>query len=299
MPVGHYRLPSAGRDGVMRRRGGALVRAVHHGDECAVVAAWRVSGAVRLRAESRSELAAAYALDRMRFALCLDQDLRPFQRAFTSDRLIGPIIRRMPWLRPRRFADPFQSLAWAITEQLIETERAWAIQRRLTWRYGRRSACGTFYDSPSAADMAARAQPELQACDLSAARSAALIRAGREVAAGRIDLSEHEPAWERLMRIREIGPWTIEKLALHGQGRDDMLPAGDLAYVKYVGRIAGLGRRATVEEVREWFEPYAPYAALAGLYLLVGGGVHVADRPPATVRGGDRTSRPRRAGARW
>ena len=126
-----------------------------------------------------------------------------------------------------------------------------------------------------------------------------MIRCGREVAAGRIDLSEHEPAWERLLRIREIGPWTIEKLALHGQGRDDMLPAGDLAYIKYVGRIAGLGRRATVEEVREWFEPYAPYGALAGIYLLVGGGAHVADRPPATVRGGYRRSPTRRAGARW
>ena len=39
-----------------------------------------------------------------------------------------------------------------------------------------------------------------------------------------------------------------------------MLPAGDLAYVKLVGRLAGLGRRATEEEVREFFAPYAPYA---------------------------------------
>jgi 3-methyladenine DNA glycosylase/8-oxoguanine DNA glycosylase len=88
------------------------------------------------------------------------------------------------------------------------------------------------------------------------------------VAAGRVDLTEHEPAWRRLLAIREIGPWTLEKLAFHGQGRDDQLPAGDLAYVKLVGNLAGLGRRATVDEVREFFEPYEPYAALAGMYLL-------------------------------
>ena len=39
-----------------------------------------------------------------------------------------------------------------------------------------------------------------------------------------------------------------------------MLPALDLAYVKLVGRLAGLGRRATEEEVRDFFAPYEPYS---------------------------------------
>jgi DNA-3-methyladenine glycosylase II len=65
-----------------------------------------------------------------------------------------------------------------------------------------------------------------------------------------------------------VGSWTLEKLAFEGQGRDDQLPAGDLAYVKLVGRVAGLGRRATEDEVREFFVPYAPFAGLAGIYAL-------------------------------
>ena len=59
-------------------------------------------------------------------------------------------------------------------------------------------------------------------------------------------------------------------LAYQGQGCDDMIPAGDLAYVKMVGRLAGLGRRASEQEVRAFFAPYAPYRALAGTYLLKG-----------------------------
>ena len=47
-----------------------------------------------------------------------------------------------------------------------------------------------------------------------------------------------------------------------------MLPAGDLAYVKLVGRMLRMGRRATVEEVREFFAPYGEYAGLAGCYAL-------------------------------
>ncbi|MBA3359820.1 MAG: DNA-3-methyladenine glycosylase 2 family protein [Thermoleophilaceae bacterium] len=204
----------------------------------------------------------------MRFALCLEHDLSGFHRRFKRDPLIGPVIRHRPWLRPRRLPEPFEALAWAIAEQLIESGRAAGIQRRLVWRYGRPSPCGTLRDSPSAAAIADRAPAELQACDLSAGRSVAMIRAGREVAAGRADLSLCEPAWRRLVRIPGIGSWTLEKLAFHGQGRDDQLPAGDLAYIKLVGRLARLGRRATEDEVREFFAPYAPFAGLAGTYLV-------------------------------
>lgn len=280
-PPGPYRLPPAGRDGIMRRRRGALVRVLHRHGEEATVAAWPTAAAVRLRADAPTSDTAAWAIERMRFALGVDHDVRPFQREFRRDPILGPIVRRKPWIRPLRRAEPFEALAWAITEQLIETERAWRIQRALTWRYGRRSACGTLRAAPGAAELARRSQPELQACDLSAGRSAALIRASREVAAGRVDLAQHEPAWQRLLRIREIGPWTLEKLAFHGQGRDDQLPAGDLAYIKLVGRLAGLGRRATVEEVREFFAPYAPYTALAGLYMLHGRAMLVPARAPA------------------
>jgi len=47
-----------------------------------------------------------------------------------------------------------------------------------------------------------------------------------------------------------------------------MLPALDLAYVKLVGRLAGLGRRASEDEVRAFFAPYDEWAGLAGLYAL-------------------------------
>lgn len=274
-PIGRYRMPSARPDGVMRRRGAALCRVIHLGDDPAVVRAWPVSGAVRLRAEARTDEAAAHAVERMRFALNLDHDLRPFHHRFRNDPLLGPVIRRHPSLRPFRRALPFEALAWAITEQLIETTRAFAIQRRLTYRYGRKSVCGQFRDAPAPGALAARAPYELAALDLAAKRATAMIKVAREVDRGRVDLSDHEPAWKRLRAIPNIGSWTIDCLAFHGQGRDDMLPAGDLAYVKLVGRLARLGRRATEDEVREFFAPYGEYAGLAGTYMLR---AH-ADRP--------------------
>src|SRR5438105_519466 len=173
-PPGSYRMPPAGRDGILCRRHGALVRVIHHAGEPAMAAAWTVSGAVRVRAEARTSGTAAWAVERMRFALGLDHDVRSFHHAFERDRLLGPVIRQKPWVRPIRRPEPFEALAWAITEQLIDSDRAVGIQRALTWRYGRRSACGTLRDVPAADELARRCQPELQACDLSAGRSVPL-----------------------------------------------------------------------------------------------------------------------------
>ena len=271
VPIGAYRMPPAGRDRVLRRGPRReLVRLVHVGDEPALVAAWPTGGAVRIQGRAATGDAAAHAVSRMRFALGLDHDLAPFHEEFRRDRLIGHVIRRMPWVRPLRRPEPFEALAWAITEQLIDTGRAETIQRRLVASYGRRSDCGRFRDAPAAATLAGRSPAELERCGLSHRRALAMIRAAREVASGRADLNRHEATWRRLRRIPEIGSWTLERLAYHGQGRDDQLPAGDLVYVKLVGRLTGLRRRATEDEVREFFAPYAPYQALAGTYMLVG-----------------------------
>ena len=233
------------------------------------VLAWAVPGArVRVRAEAATRECAEHGIERMRFALGLDHSLSEFHRFARTDRMLGPLSRRFPWLRPLRRPEPWEALAWAVTEQLIEAERAEEIQRRMIFRWGRRA--GDLRDAPTPAELARRAPAELAALDLAPKRAVALRRVAREVATGRADLSRHEPTWERLMAIPEIGTWTVDKLAFHGQGRDDMLPAGDLAYVKLVGRLAGLRRRATESEVREFFAPYAPFQGLAGLYALAG-----------------------------
>jgi 3-methyladenine DNA glycosylase/8-oxoguanine DNA glycosylase len=256
---------------VLRRRGEVLHRLLHSDGVPVVLRAWTTRSAVRLRAESPSRAGALEGLERMRFALGVDHDLAAFHNRFRRDPLIGDAIRRRPWLRPRRRPEPFESLAWAICEQLIEAGRAVSIQRRLVRRYGRRSGCGTLRDVPAAQLLAGRSPAEIEACGLVAKRAIAMVRAAREVAAGRADLTHHESAWRRLRTIPNVGSWTVEKLAFEGQGRDDQIPAGDLAFVKLVGRLAGLGRRATEDEVRAFFEPYEPYAGLAGLYALWSG----------------------------
>jgi len=269
-----YRLPRAGGlDGLTRVRGGVLHRLVHVGEEPVHVrAAQLASGRVLFGAQAEHRSAAAQAIERMRRALGVDHELAPFHRRFVSDPLIGRAVRADPALRPRGHPDPFQALAWAICEQLIEYERAAAIQRRLIARLGRRCERTGMRDAPSATRLAAQAPAQLQALELTETRALALRRAAGEVSAARVDLEnpDHERGWRRLRRIRGIGAWTVQMLALTGQGRLDQLPAGDLAFRKLVGRLTtGDPRaRAETEEVERFFAPYAPWAGLAGAYAL-------------------------------
>ena len=114
--------------------------------------------------------------------------------------------------------------------------------------------------------------------DLAPKRALALIKLAREVAAGRADLERPESD-ARLRAISEIGPWTVQVLGQKGRGDPDSLPAGDLAYLKLVPRLLGMDRRATVEEVEEFFAPYAPYRGWAGLFCLVAHGSAAGARP--------------------
>jgi 3-methyladenine DNA glycosylase/8-oxoguanine DNA glycosylase len=327
---GSFLLPRrTGADGLTRRRGGVLERLLHYEDAPVVVrVAQPAPDTVLFGARAPSRAAAAYGIRRMRFALGVDEDLRGFLRRFARDPVIGPSLRRRPWLRVGRRPEPFEALVWAICEQLIEYERAAAIERRIVAALGRRGAGwhgagwrgaggrgagwrgaggrgadgrgagrqgagrqgagrqgagrqgadwhgaqGDLSDLPAASALAGTAPALLQSFDLAGARALALVRAAREIARGRVDLhsADHERAWRRLRAIPDIGSWTVEMLALHGQGRHDQVPAGDLGLLKRVGRLLSGGdprARAQEPQVRELLAPYGEWAGLAATHLL-------------------------------
>ena len=278
-PRGPFQLPRwTGADGMLRRRGGTLERLLHHDEEPVVVRVAQASGGeVIFEARAASSDAAAYGIERMRFALAVDDDVRPFLGRFARDPLIGRSLRRRPWLRAGRRPEPFEALAWAICEQLIDYERAAAIERRMVAALGRRWVGDGrdvgLRDLPAVSVLAGTAPARLQSFDLGASRALALVRSAREVARGRIDLhsADHETGWRRLRAIPGIGSWTVEMLALHGQGRNDQVPAGDLGLLKLAGRLlSGGDPRAVAQEdqVRELFAPYDEWAGLAAVHLL-------------------------------
>jgi DNA-3-methyladenine glycosylase II len=295
-PRSPFTLRGGSADGLVRRNGGAgLQRLLHRdGKPVHVAVVHAAPGRVIFGGRAESEPDAMWGIRRMRFATGVDDDLSAFHEAFADDPLIGRAVRAAPAMRPRRALLPWESLAAAITEQLIEFDRAIAIQRRLIARLGRRCPRTGLRDAPSPATVAAAAPAELAAMDLAPTRALTLRRAAAEVAAGRVDLlaADPMPGWRRLRAIPGIGPWTLEMLAYYGQGHHDRIPAGDLGYIKLVGRLT-TGRptsRATEEEVRAFFAPYGEWKGLAGEYVRLGAARGLLS--PARARSAGRAPRP-------
>ena len=271
-PVSPLRLGGASGDGLLRRRGPSLQRLLHFHEEPVLVGvAQSASGRLVFAARARSEAAADHGVARLRFATGADDDLGEFHESFAGDPLIGRAVRDHPFLRATRKPLPWEALIAAITEQLIEIERAIVIQRRLIARLGRSCPHSGLRDAPLPAAVAGEAPVRLVAAGLAETRAFALRRAAREVAAGRIRLDTgHERSWASLRAIPGIGRWTVEYLAVHGQGRYDQVAAGDLNYLKVVGRLV-TGRpqaRADEAEVRGLLDSYGAWRGLAGEYLL-------------------------------
>jgi 3-methyladenine DNA glycosylase/8-oxoguanine DNA glycosylase len=283
-PPSPFRLPRHGAlDGMLRVRGGVVHRLVHCGGEPVVVRVAQLGrDRVLFGAEAAGREAAERGIERVRLMLGVDHDLTDFYERFRLDPMIGRSVRSDPGLRVIGRATPFEALTWAICEQLIDSERAAAIERRLTARLGRRCARTGLRDAPTADAVAGVSPARLESCGLSGLRAITLWRAAREVALGRVDLDDgdHERGWRRLRRIPGIGSWTLQLMALNGQGRLDQLPAGDLAYVKLVGRLQSGARsgRASEAEVDAFFARFAPWGALAGAHAL-----HAVGGPGAAI----------------
>lgn len=271
-----FRLPlRSSPDGLARARGTVLHRLVpglEH-EPVHIRVAQTAPDAVLIGGRAHTKASALAAIRRMRFALAVDDDLRPFHARFRHDPLIGSALRAKRAFRPFRQPDPFIALAWTIVEQKIQFSEAAAITRRIVFRLGRRDAETGLWFPPDAATLHAGGSPLLQSFGLGAPRARALVRAAREVAAGRIDLdpgADHEAAWLRLRAISGIGAWTVEMTAIAGQGRYDQVPAGDVGLLKLVGRMAtgSPHARAEEDEVRALFAPYGDWKGLASLVAM-------------------------------
>lgn len=200
------------------------------------------------------------AVEEARFVLALDDDTGEFHRRFARDRLLGPSVRALRGLRPRRRATVAHATLRAVCGQLVQASRALEIERAVLRAAGE--------DPPSREALARLSPAALTGCGLAASRAATLTRLAR-----RIDLealrSSPATALVRLGRERGIGPWSVGVIALQGLGRYDAGLVSDLALVKLLASLRGRWPERP-DETAELLEPYGEWQGLASVFLLAG-----------------------------
>jgi DNA-3-methyladenine glycosylase II len=206
----------------------------------------------------------AAALERLGFVLAVDADHSAFLRLAQADRLLAPLVRRRPGMRPARLGTVAHALVRALTGQLITSREAMQIERRLLAR-----TCVPVADlraPPTGADLGRLSPAAAEAAGLSPRRAAALVRVARKVD---IEGLWKYPAAEVVARLLAepcLGPWSAGIVAGKGLGSFAHGPVGDLGLITLCSAL--LGRRADAADTARLLERYGEWAGLAGSHLL-------------------------------
>ncbi|APR05979.1 DNA-3-methyladenine glycosylase 2 [Thauera chlorobenzoica] len=216
---------------------------------------------------------ATAVLERLaRRMLGLMQPVAEFEHTHARHPQLGPLIARNRGLRVPLAPTPFEALSWAITGQQISLSAAVSLRRRLIAAAGLRHS-GGLACYPDARSLLRLGEETLRAAGFSRAKGQALRALADAVMQGRLPLErwvEDPPADEirtELLRLRGIGPWTVDYALLRGFGWVDGSLHGDAAVRRGLQALLGTAERPSADQTRCWLAPFSPWRALVAAHL--------------------------------
>ena len=175
-----------------------------------------------------------------------------------SDPLMAPLVAARPGLRVPGAFDGFEATTRAILGQQVSVAGARTLAGRFVARFGDpvgTPAEGLTHHAPSADRLASATLDEVAAVGIPGRRAGTIIAVARAVAEGRLALeagSDPSRAYDTLVAIDGIGPWTAEYVAMRALAWPDAFPAGDLGIAKALGVAKPAQSRIRAEGWRPW-----------------------------------------------
>jgi DNA-3-methyladenine glycosylase II len=166
--------------------------------------------------------------------------------------------------RGRRPGDAYGALVRAIVGQQLSARAARTSYERLTGLFGERA--------PTPRELLDTDPDVLRGAGLSGAKVAFLRDLAEHVEDRDLDLERlpempDDEVFEQLVRVKGLGPWTVDMFLLFHLGRPDVLPVGDLGIKRAVQVEYGLEQLPEAAELERIAEPWRPHRSLACLYL--------------------------------
>jgi DNA-3-methyladenine glycosylase II len=82
-----------------------------------------------------------------------------------------------------------------------------------------------------------------------------------------LELLDDQEVTEILTQVKGVGPWTAQMFLMFTLQRPDVLPTNDVGLQIAAGKLYGLDRKMSVQELAEVGEKWRPYRTIAALYL--------------------------------
>lgn len=183
-----------------------------------------------------------------------------------ADPALGAVIHRVGAIERGPYDTGFPIIARSIVAQQLSEKVAPKIWARVVDNVG---------ITPEA--LAVASPQTLRDCGLSWRKVDYLQGIARATLTGEIDWDgldslPDEDVIAELSRLRGVGRWTAEMYLIFALGRPDVLALDDLGVRISAGKMLGLGRAATREELAERSERWQPYRSTASLWLWADGG---------------------------
>ena len=187
------------------------------------------------------------------------------------DELLGALVRRQPGLRIVQSATVFEALTWAIIGQQINLSFAISLRRTFILQAGRQHSSG-LWCYPEALDVARLTADELTSRKFSRAKAETLLRFAQLVASGELDLEpgEANPIEQisaNLLKVKGIGPWTVNYGLLRGYAYADCSLHGDVAIRAALQRLLGEETKPDMARTERILQQYAPHRTMAAAHL--------------------------------
>ncbi len=204
--------------------------------------------------------------------LGLNQPIEAFEHHYRTHPLLGKLIAKNSGLRVPLTATPFEALTWAITGQQISVSAAVSIRRKLIQRAGLQHSSG-LWCYPSAYQIAQLTEDDLRQLGYSLAKARTLIELSRDIEEKHlvleeyVDLASVEKISSLLLKIKGIGPWTINYALLRGFGWLDGSLHGDAAIRRLLQTLLNAPDKIEEKHAQQWLAEFSPWRALVAAHV--------------------------------
>ncbi|MCY3780563.1 MAG: hypothetical protein OXG78_09670 [Chloroflexi bacterium] len=210
--------------------------------------------------------------------LGLRRDLSGFYAAARADASLWPVVEPLVGLPIHCTETVFEALITLIIEQHITWKTALRSQRCLLRLFGRRAAIDgdrSVYDFPTPAQLASATREALQPLKITNKRIDLIIATAAAICRSELDLESigdlpPKQAYEQLLELNGVGPWTATNVVGRAFGSYPFVSANDVALQAAVQRYfyAVKGDKGAAQ-VRDALERCGEHAGMAGHFVLL------------------------------
>lgn len=166
--------------------------------------------------------------------------------------------------------DPLSCLFKCIIHQQLNLAFAHTLTERFVKTYGYEINGVWFYPRPET--VANLTVEQLRLLQFSGRKAEYVIGIAKAVVDGSLNLDRlsqetDEEIFNKLIKLRGVGAWTIQNFLLFGLGRPNLFPLADVGIQNALKKLFHLEQKPTIEEMEQFKQDWEPYLSYASLYL--------------------------------